>query len=392
MLLVAEQYLLTGLTIKYSRQHSRSTSIELSGSRQKFAQLAFSVTSPKNQDPIPEVKNALSSVLIKGIEPFQKSNADVWRSIWNRSLVDYGDDYLNNLWYLTMYYANASQGGKYPGRFNNGLWGWSRDVQNWNFYFHWNQQQLCWPLNAAGFHGLVSSYLNLRFNSLPQAKKDAKEIFNVDGAFISDVTERRGYSSSGEKANHTPIAEIALDFWKQYRYTSDQTFLKEKALPFIIEAARFFESILVKETDGLYHAKEGTGYEGWILLKDGLTELVYAQALFSTALEALKITGTSLPEAIKWKEIRDHLAPLPVIPAGEQAISTEKVGYKLKTGFFKGEKCATDQIFAAGWGIKENKMLAVFNPVEGSTINNGLKIARRHFPRLFLPLPFFPRE
>ena len=107
----------------------------------------------------------------------------------NRSLMDYGDDYLNNLWYLTMYYANSSQGGKYPGRFNNGLWSWSRDVQNWNFYFHWNQQQLCWPLNAAGFHELVSPYLNYRFNSLPIATKDAKAIFKADGAFISDVTE-----------------------------------------------------------------------------------------------------------------------------------------------------------------------------------------------------------
>ena len=37
----------------------------------------------------------------------------------------------------------------------------------------------------------------------------------------------------------------------------------------MVEAARFFQSLLVKEMDGLYHAKEGTGYEGWIKLKDG---------------------------------------------------------------------------------------------------------------------------
>lgn len=82
--------------------------------------------------------------------------AQYWKSIWNRSFMDYGDDYLKNLWYLTMYYANASQGGKYPRRFNNGLWGWNHDVQQWNFYFHWNQQQLYLLLNAAGFHNLVA--------------------------------------------------------------------------------------------------------------------------------------------------------------------------------------------------------------------------------------------
>jgi alpha-L-fucosidase 2 len=378
-----------GLTVNYMRQHSRRASVQLSGSRQKKVHLAFAVTSPMENDPLHGLKNILSQVKEKGVETFRESNAEAWRSVWNRSLMDYGDDYLNNLWYLTMYYANASQGGKYPGRFNNGLWGWSRDVQNWNFYFHWNQQQLFWPLNAAGFHDLVSPYLDFRFNSLPQAKKDAKEYFNSNGAFISDVTERRGFNSSGESHNHTPVAEIALDFWRQYQYTGDRTFLKEKALPFIVEAARFFGSVLVKESDGLYHAKEGTGYEGWILLKDGLTELVYSRALFSAALDALKITGTSLPEATKWREVLEHLAPLPVIPAGENAISAEKAGYKLKTGFFKGESCPADHIFAAGWGIKENKMLTVYNPVEDSSVNHGLKLLDGIFPSV-PSSPVFP--
>ena len=152
-------------------------------------------------------------------------------------------------------------------------------MQQWNFYFHWNQQQLYWPLNAAGFHELANPYLDFRFNSLRHAKKDANEIFNADGAFFSDVTERNGYNriDSDVKDNHTPVAEIALEFWRQYQYTSDKKYLKEKALPFIIEAARFFESVLEKD-DGFYHAKGGTGYEGWIKLKDGLTELGSARA------------------------------------------------------------------------------------------------------------------
>jgi alpha-L-fucosidase 2 len=286
-----------------------------------------------------------------------------------------------------MYYANASQGGIYPGRFNNGLWSWSHDVQNWNFYFHWNQQQLYWPLNAAGFHELVVPYLDFRFNSLSNAKNDAKEIFKSDGAFISDVTERRGYNSYSELRNHTPVAEIALDFWRQYKYTGDEKFLKEKALPFILEATRFFESLLIKEDDGLYHAKDGTGYEGWIRLKDGLTELVYARVLFSTALEAVKTTNESLPDATRWKEILEHLAPLPVIKTDENTIVCNDSGYRLKRGFFKGDTSPANEIFAAGWGIKEQKMLTVFNPVgDSDSISgrnypaNGLKLLDGIFP------------
>lgn len=376
------------LTVDYSREHSRCAVIQLSGSRKKSAQLAFSVTSPGNDDPVSEVKQNLSSAHKKGMEQVRHSHAEAWKSIWNRSFMDYGDDYLTNLWYLTIYYANASQGGKYPGRFNNGLWGWSRDVQNWNFYFHWNQQQLFWPLNTAGFHELVNPYLDLRFNSLPHAKKDAKELFNANGAFISDVVDRRGYNSLSESHNHTPVAEIALDFWRQYQYTCDKNFLKEKALPFIVEAARFFESLFIKEDDGLYHAKEGTGYEGWIKLKDGLTELVYAHVLFSTALEAMKVSGINYPEATRWKEVLTHLAPLPVIKASDACIVTEGSGYKLLKGSFKNETSPADEIFAAGWGIKENKWLTTYYPIDDTT-NHGLKLLDGIFPSV-PSSPVFP--
>ncbi|MCX6219568.1 MAG: hypothetical protein NTZ69_01100 [Bacteroidia bacterium] len=392
-----------GLSVNYSREHSRSATIQLSGSRQKSAQLAFSVTSPV-ADPVPVAKNTLLSIRDKGIEPFRQSQSEAWKSIWNRSFMDYGDDYLTNLWYLTIYYANASQGGKYPGRFNNGLWGWSHDVQQWNFYFHWNQQQLYWPLNAAGFPELIGPYLDFRFNSLPQARKDTRQIFHADGAFISDVTNRNGYSSLGLKENHTPVAEIALDFWRQYQYTGDSYFLKEKALPFILAASEFFESLLIKESDGLYHAKESTGYEGWIKLKDGLTDLVYAKALFTTALEALKVAGTDNPKAKKWKEILENLAPLPVVKAGEGLIVKEQAGYKMNWGIFKGYPVPADQIAAAGWGIKENKWLTTYFKTDdpeyayfskddpaysAASKTNGLKLLDGIFPSV-PSSPIFP--
>jgi hypothetical protein len=350
-----------GLKVDYSRQHSRSASILLTGNRKKSVQLAFAVTSPGN-DPIAEVKTKLTTAREKGMEPFSQSNAQYWKSIWNRSFMDYEDDYLNNLWYLTMYYANASQGGKYPGRFNNGLWSWNHDVQQWNFYFHWNQQQLYWPLNAAGFHDLVAPYLDYRFNSLRFAKKDAKEFYNADGAFISDVTNRNGYNrmDSNVKDNHTPVAEIALDFWRQYQFTTDKIFLKEKALPFILEAARFVESLLEKEKDGLYHAKEGDGYEGSVVMHDGLTELVYARTLFTTALEALKLAGEDIPEAKRWRDILGNLAPLPVLKAGEGLIVKGETGIKINQGIYSGTSVTGTEIIAAGWGVKENKWLTTW--------------------------------
>lgn len=377
-----------GLDVSYEREHAHRASIHVGGKKQKEVQLAFGVTSPTEGDSFAVLKETLLDARAVGINAFRESNETAWKAIWYRSFMDYGDDYLNNLWHLTMYYANASQGGKYPGRFNNGLWAWSRDVQNWNFYFHWNQQQLYWPLNAAGHHDLIEPYLDFRFRSLPHARKDAREFFGSEGAFIADVTDRRGYNSANEKHNHTPVAEIALDFWRQYQYSGDEIFLKERALPFIIEAARYFESLFQKEEDGLYHAKEGSGYEGWILLKDGLTEIVYGKVLFSTAIAACKVAKLKVPDIARWKDIAANIAPLPIVTAGEKSIVATTSGYQLQRGRFKGTTISTDKIMAAGWGIKEKKWLTVYNPADDGKYS-GFNLLDGIFPTV-TSSPVFP--
>ncbi len=347
-----------GLRTSSSKEHSYVSKITLSGRKDKKFSLMAVVTSPISSDSVRAVKQKLAIAQRRGYINLFNAHKKAWKAFWLRSLMEYGDDYLDNLWHLTMYYANASQRGKYPGRFINGLWAWNRDVQPWNFYFHWNQQQVYWPLNAAGHHELLDSYLEYRFNSLPQAKKDAKEIFNADGAVVSDVAERRGYNSVSDLLNHTPVAEIAMDFWRQYRFTGDMEFLRKRALPFILEASYFFESLFEKDKESKYYAKEGSGYEGWIKLKDCISELVYAKVLFSTATEALKITGIKEPRVVKWKEIMDNLSPLPVLEARKDCFIEDTGSLKFRRGFFKGGVAFSNKTFAAGFGIKEKQILA----------------------------------
>lgn len=280
----------------YTREHSHAAQVVVSGGANKMFSIFLSVTAPMAGDPAAETRKTLSAAGKTGIPALYDAHARAWKTFWLRSLMESGDNYLDNLWHLTMYYANASQRGAYPGRFINGLWTWSRDVQNWNFYFHWNQQQVYWPLNAAGHPDLMNSYLAYRFRGLPCAQQDAQEMFHADGAFVSDVCDRRGWNSKSESANHTPVAQIALDFWRQYQFTGDQEFLKKRALPYLVEAAKFFESLFTLGADGRYHAAGGTGYEGGIEMRDAITELACAKALFATVLAAIaeaRVRGTT---------------------------------------------------------------------------------------------------
>lgn len=347
-----------GLKTRYTVEDSHTAAMTITGSRHKKLSFLAAVTSPEPGNPVPAVKKELEAARASGRTAMFREHKKAWKAFWLRSLMECGDDYLDSLWHITMFYAACSQWGKYPGRFINGLWSWNRDVQPWNFYFHWNQQQTYWPLNAAGHHDLIESYLTYRFGSLSYAKEDARTVFGTDGAVVSDVCERRGYNSASEFHNHTPVAQIAMDFWRQYAYTGDREFLKTKALPFIREAACFFEHLFEKGKDGRYHAKQGTGYEGWIPLHDGVSELVYGNVLFTTALDALKEAGEADPRAATWRDIRDHLAPLPTVKADKNFI---RRGQFLR-GWFKGDPAVSGRLLAAGFGVKENKWLTSFLP------------------------------
>lgn len=309
--------------------------------------------------------------------------AEGWRGFWERSHVDYGDDYVSNLYHLALYYLNASQRGSRPGRFINGLWGWNRDVQPWNFVFHWNQQQLYWSVAAAGHPELCEGYLAMRLEALPRAMEDAWRHFGVEGgAWVSDVADWEGRNSVAELGNHTPVAQIALDLYRHYQYTEDRTFLREKAYPYLRAAARFLRSRFAEGADGLYHAAPGTGYEGWTELVDCISEISCLQALLRAVTEAAAALGEELPEAADYLEVLNRLAPY---PQTEVAPFADEAG-RLQAGCFAGAEVVSPQMLAAGRLVGANEVVASVRPGDewyGTAINEGI------FPWIEL-CPVFP--
>jgi hypothetical protein len=336
------------------RLHPHAAQVRVTGTPAKRITVYAGVTSPCAHDPVTVLTETLASAASCGMDTLYHHHQAVWQSFWLRSFMQFGDRYLDNLWHLAMYYARASQGGAYPGRFIHGLWGWNRDVQPWNFYFHWNQQELYWPLNAAGHHDLLDPYLAYRFASLPNAMQDAEQHCGVQGgAIVSDVCDAFGRNSTGELDNHTPVAQIALDFWRQYRYTGDRQFLQACVVPYLTAAAVFFGTLFERGEDGLYHARRGTAYEGWIPLRDVITELACARALFAATLSALDDAGITDPRAETWRELLEYLAPFPRISSLGQFVERQGDRIMLTRGIFAGDIVPTETLLAAGYSLDD---------------------------------------
>ena len=336
------------------RLHSNAAQIRVLPEGNCSFQFQSMVTSPTaTGDPLPRLLE--EHTLADNFTNILRGHRRLWKDFWLRSMMDFGDDYLENLWYLNMYYANCSQSGSSPGRFINGLWHWNRDIQPWNFYYHWNQQQTYWPLSAAGHHDLVKSYLDFRFRHLDKAKETARDWFGASGAFVSDVVDRRGYNAHIPH-NHTPVAEIALDFWRQYEFTMDMDFLRDEALPYMIEAAKFMVSRFKKGNDGKYHARPGTGYEGWILLKDCVTELSSAGSLFKATLNAMEILGVENPIASAIRSILNGMVALQAVPDSGELIRKTSGEYVYTVGPHKGKTVDNNLLLSVGIPYRHNRL------------------------------------
>lgn len=181
-------------------------------------------------------------------------------------------DYIENLWYLNLYYANCSMRGKYPAHFCNGIWSFYHDFVPWNSYFHYNMQLAAFPLDAANHPELLNTYCDFRSRQLQVAKEYAEKHKHTRGAFYTDVCDRFGRSSDNTRDNCTCGAQIAMMLYRHYQFTGDEEFLREKALPVMRETALFYLDKFVNEEDRKYHIHGTQCYEGSPLFDDSITD------------------------------------------------------------------------------------------------------------------------
>ncbi len=324
----------------FSTQHAKKLA---------FTLLLTLVTTENADDPHAEVLSILDNAQYKGLQKIQKVHADDWESFWKASFISIPNDYLENMWYLNLYYANSSCRGAYPPRFTNGIWGWNRDVSNWVYYFHWNMQNFIWPLHTANHAELTLPYFNFRHRSLPNAITYAKNNQGHEGAFYADVSDRLGNNSGSRWHNETPGSQIALLFWKHYKYTNDTRFLMEKAWPVIKEVARYYASLVEKDEDGIYRSACSQAYEGSPLFEEVITDTAMIKALMPIAVDCAALAGYEGAEIQVWRDIGAHMNNFHTQVLDDDEIETDMNGQTLlKHGLGKGKAVLAGKAFTVG--------------------------------------------
>lgn len=152
-------------------------------------------------------------------------------------------------------YELVSSTGKLPPTLQ-GIWGgtwrpaWSSDfTQDGNV-----QAVISGGLNCNYFE-VTKAYLDYITKLLPDFRNNAKKIFNLRGIWIPSRTSEHGqvlhfnvgFPGLFWIAGAAWVSQFYFDYWK---YTSDDLFLENQAIPFMLESVRFYDDYLIKGKDG----------------------------------------------------------------------------------------------------------------------------------------------
>ena len=132
-----------------------------------------------------------------------------------------------------------------------GLWGgeydllWSHNMANINI------QMIYWHALAGGYVDYLRAVINYYYELLDDFRVNAKNIFGLNGIWVpAGSTPGFGVANQVVPVIMNWIGGagwLCQHFYDYYRYTGDEALLEEKILPFMLEAAQFYEEYLILE-------------------------------------------------------------------------------------------------------------------------------------------------
>lgn len=191
----------------------------------------------------------------------------------------------------------------------------------WAFnMFNVNFQMIYWHALSGNIPSFLRLALEYIESHMSDYRENAKKIFGCRGIQINSVnTPESGlYKCLGRHiVNWTGAAAwISQHFWDYYRYTGDDIFLREHALPFMYEVALFYEDFVVEAADGYYdlypsvspentcaNVMENMGLDGIETSKNATMEIALMKELFTNLLKGCEKTGMYGWKITLWKQM-----------------------------------------------------------------------------------------
>lgn len=213
-----------------------------------------------------------------------------------------------------------------------GLWVGSYRAMWSHFMANENIQMIYWHTLVGGLAHLIPAVFDYYQNLISDFRENAAKLFGCRGIYIPAGTTPK----TGNPCQVVPVilnwtgaaGWLAQHFYQYCLYTGDKEFLKEKALPFMREAALFYEDFLQEGEDGYYliypsvspenSPKNYITPEGRALghpmptTFNAAMEFAIIKELLSNLIEGSRFAGLFDDQLSKWQAMLEKIPPYQV--------------------------------------------------------------------------------
>ena len=179
-----------------------------------------------------------------------------WEQYWSRSAVSLPDPVLEKQWYLEMYKFGAAARKGAPPISLQAVWTADNGLlPPWKGDFHHdlNTQLSYWPAYSGNQLELEVGFLDWLWSIRDEGKKYTRWFFGTEGLNIPGVSTLTGVQMGGwSQYSYSPTVSAWLGhhFYLHWKYSQDDSFLRERAYPWIKDVAIFLEQVSLQDPSG----------------------------------------------------------------------------------------------------------------------------------------------
>ena len=277
-----------------------------------------------NEDAQAATERLLTEALTEGWDSHSARANTRWRDFWAQSMLylrspDARADYMENLWYLHLYWMGCGGEGESAVKFNGGPFLMHRDSRSWGTsYWYQNTRELYWCLPAANHLPLCAGLQRLYLTTVPAHRQLAQGLFGKRGLQIEETMNIAG---PGDKRGNSYTMlylstglECALQLYHQAVFARDDRLLREEVLPLMKEAVDFYMDYATLGPDGRYRIVPEDARETYWRVQDGMTSICALREAIPALVRESEQLGLFAEMPAKWRAWLDRLAPLPERP------------------------------------------------------------------------------
>jgi len=293
-----------------------------------------------------------------------------WDEFWKKSSLRLPDPVIEKQYYLEMYKLGCVARKGAPAITLQAVWTADNgSLPPWKGDFHndLNTQLSYWPTYTGNRLAEGATFTDWLWSIRPKNLQYTKQYFGVEGLNVPGVVTLSGDPMGGwiqYSLSPTVVAWCAQHFYWQWKYSMDNVFLKDRAYPYLHEAAVYLENI-TRVKDGVRTLPLSSSPEynnnridAWFLQWSNF-DLSLAKYLFTVAGEAATAMGKN-EEAKHWNKILKQLPDYEV----------NATGFTVAPGQNLNESHRHMSQYMAIYPLV---LLDVNNPADKTIIENSLK-------------------